>query len=670
MVRLLQLRFDDPTHTWTFDEVDAYPADVSDSVTEVAAGPGGLYLTGQYLWTGDSSTDEWTWNGWRAAGVAVDAGNQVFIADWMEGCIRIVNSLGQVLQRFGSEGTDAGLFTGAQAVACAADGTLYVSDVVGEGLSRVEVFSPGPAPKVTHTITASADAHGSITPSGTVTVDDGADQSFTISADPNHHVADVNVDGVSQGAITSYTFTNVTADHALAATFAVDTYTLDYSAGAGGADQRHVSADRGLRRRRHRGHGGAGRRLDFVSWDDGSTANPRTDANVTADVNVAAQFEADSAPPPTGSMVLNIGDATTYNRLIGIDSSGVTGATEMRTSTDDKATWSDWQAFAAQSVVALPGLAGTKTVWVEYGNTGPGVLESSAAVILAVSPIEAGCNFSLTVAADGSLRTWGNNESGQIGDGTTSVKRSIPTYVSSSSVWNTVSGGVQHTLGLKSDGSLWAWGDNAYGQLGIGLVGNKTTPTPVGGATDWASVSAGYIHSLALKTDRTLWAWGDNYYGELGDGTNTNSGTPQQIGVGNWKAVSTGYLFNLAIRSDGTLWAWGDNSDGQIGNGTKTNVNHPVQISGEGTWAAVSAGNWHSLALKNDGTLWALGPRWQLSAGRRHKRREVDAHSDWHRPRLGRCECRREPLIRSQGRRRSVGMGLPAARRRDRLDQH
>ena len=461
-----------------------------------------------------------------------------------------------------------------------------------------------------HDITASAGPGGSITPSGDVTVVHGGSQTFTVIPDPHHHIDRLLLGGASvtptdsgNGSF-SYTVSDVHADTTLEVTFAIDTFTLEYAAGPGGSITGDMSqtVDYGASGSEVTAVPDAG--YHFMSWSDGSTANPRTDRDVTAAVTVTAQFEADA---PTGTMTLNGGVPTTYSALVGLDSSGVSGATDMRTSTDGKATWSDWQPLAAESVIALPASTGTKTVWVQYRNGPSSALERSASVTLAVSPIEAGCNFSLTVAADGSLRTWGNNESGQIGDGTTSVKRSIPTYVSSSSVWNTVSGGVQHTLGVKSDGSLWAWGDNAYGQLGIGLVGNKTTPTPVGGATDWASVSAGYIHSLALKTDRTLWAWGDNYYGELGDGTNTNSSTPQQIGVGNWKAVSTGYLFNLAIRSDGTLWAWGDNSDGQIGNGTKTNVNHPVQISGEGTWAAVSAGNWHSLALKNDGTLWAWG---------------------------------------------------------------
>ena len=122
----------------------------------------------------------------------------------------------------------------------------------------------------------------------------------------------------------------------------------------------------------------------------------------------------------------------------------------------------------------------------------------------------------------------------------------------------TIAAGSNFTVALQSDGTLWAWGDNTYGELGNGTTTNAATPTRIGGGTTWSAVAAGSNFTVALQSDGTLWAWGDNTYGELGNGTTTNAATPTHIGGGTtWSAVAVGSNFTVAVASNGTLWAWG-----------------------------------------------------------------------------------------------------------------
>ncbi|CAM4263743.1 RCC1 domain-containing protein [Flavobacterium terrigena] len=176
--------------------------------------------------------------------------------------------------------------------------------------------------------------------------------------------------------------------------------------------------------------------------------------------------------------------------------------------------------------------------------------------------------------------------------------------------WQKISAGSSHTLGLKADGTLWAWGHNDTGQLGIGNTNNKSIPTRVGTGTNWVYVSASYDTSFAIKADGTLWGWGENTFYRIGDGTPTNRTAPVQIGTAtNWLSVDS-KNHTVAIKTDGTLWAWGFNSTGQLGNGTSSNdiyVTTPVQVGTDTNWSAACAGSDATIALKNNGTLWACG---------------------------------------------------------------
>ena len=178
----------------------------------------------------------------------------------------------------------------------------------------------------------------------------------------------------------------------------------------------------------------------------------------------------------------------------------------------------------------------------------------------------------------------------------------------STTVTPQIAGGGYFSLALKTDGTVWAWGKNDYGQLGDGTTTNRSTPAQITGLSDIIAISADNFHSLALKDDGTVWAWGKNDYGQLGDGTTSDSYTPVQVaGLSGVTAITLGNYFNLALKSDGTVWAWGKNNAGQLGNGTTSDSYTPVQVAGLSGVTGIGAGDWHSLAVKGDGTAWAWG---------------------------------------------------------------
>ncbi len=221
--------------------------------------------------------------------------------------------------------------------------------------------------------------------------------------------------------------------------------------------------------------------------------------------------------------------------------------------------------------------------------------------------ISAGSVNNFVIKEDGTLWTWGDNQYGKLGLGDTTNKN-IPTQVGINNSWKYVSGGISHTLAVKTDGTLWAWGRNYYRELGLGDTTDRNIPTQVGSATDWKSVSAGPEHSIGIRTDGTLWAWGRNRYGELGLGSTIDKNIPTKVGSAtDWKSVSTGYYHSVAVKTDGTLWAWGRKDNGRLGLGITTDKNIPTQVGSDTDWKSVSTGYYHSVAVKTNGTLWAWG---------------------------------------------------------------
>ncbi|HEX9061072.1 MAG TPA: alpha/beta fold hydrolase, partial [Clostridia bacterium] len=157
------------------------------------------------------------------------------------------------------------------------------------------------------------------------------------------------------------------------------------------------------------------------------------------------------------------------------------------------------------------------------------------------------------------------------------------------------------------DGTVWAWGDNTYGQLGDSTNTNSSTPVQVSGISGVRAISAGYGHTLALKDDGTVWAWGNNICGQLGNGLNTNTNTPVRVtGVPLIKDVVCGDNHSLAIGQDGSLWSWGNNSSGQLMDGQTKERNTPYQVTGFKSVRAVS-GSYHTMVLDSDGSVWTCG---------------------------------------------------------------
>ena len=264
------------------------------------------------------------------------------------------------------------------------------------------------------------------------------------------------------------------------------------------------------------------------------------------------------------------------------------------------------------------GLSSDGKVYV-WGGDGDGQLGDDSAtnrsatilvpgLIGVVAAVAAGDRHTLALMSDGSVWAWGRNDFGQLGFVTTK-NRSSPLQVPGLSGVVAVAAGFGHSIAVKSNGSVWAWGSNDSGQLGDGTTTSRSSPAQVPGLTGVAAVAAGYAHSIAVMSDGSVRAWGGNNVGQLGDGTTTNRSSPVQVPglTGVVVAVAAGYAHSIAVKSDGSVWAWGSNDSGQLGDGTRTNRSSPVQVPGLTSVVAVAVGDAHSIALKSDGSVWAWG---------------------------------------------------------------
>jgi alpha-tubulin suppressor-like RCC1 family protein len=247
------------------------------------------------------------------------------------------------------------------------------------------------------------------------------------------------------------------------------------------------------------------------------------------------------------------------------------------------------------------GTTRTSLTPIEVSGLGPGS---------GVIAISAGASYSLALKKNGSVVSWGLNHRGQLGDGTTVLRRApVPVHGlgPGSGVSAVSASGGFWSLTLKSDGTVLSWGNNDSGQLGDGTTSSRSVPRPVSGfgvGSGVVSVAAGGLHGLALKRNGAVLAWGENSGGQLGDGTHSSRGIPgpvASLGSGSTAVgLSAGFVHSLVLQSGGTVLAWGRNVSGQLGTGTTSDAASPVVVSGLGPNSGIgllSAGGAHSLAL-------------------------------------------------------------------------
>ena len=229
----------------------------------------------------------------------------------------------------------------------------------------------------------------------------------------------------------------------------------------------------------------------------------------------------------------------------------------------------------------------------------------------ATPAVSSGNHHSVALHADGTVRTWGDDSSGQLGLGRTLLTRAPAPVLGLSNVAQ-VSSGFNHVVALLRDGTVWAWGVNGLGQLGDGTTTNRSTPAPVEGLTGVIEISAGYGFTLALKGDGTVWSWGENYRGQLGYGYDESRRVPLHVpGLPFIRHIAAGGGHSLALSDEGIVWGWGANDVGQLGDGTltelytgRTDARPVVQLSGVAT---ISAGGQFSVAATVSGLVYAWG---------------------------------------------------------------
>jgi alpha-tubulin suppressor-like RCC1 family protein len=288
--------------------------------------------------------------------------------------------------------------------------------------------------------------------------------------------------------------------------------------------------------------------------------------------------------------------------------------------------FTDWCQVSAGNQHRL-GVRTNGTLWAwgtgYSGKLGDGTLAERTSPVSVVGGFTdwcqvSACYNSIGVRRNGTAWAWGCNTCGLLGDGTTVNKSSPVSVVGGFTDWCQVDAGDKHNLGVRKNGTAWAWGSGAYGQLGDGTTVNKSSPVSVvGGFTDWCQLSAGGYHSVGLRTNATMWVWGSGALGRLGNGTTVNTSSPVSVvgGFTDWCQVSAGRNHTLAVRRNGTAWAWGQGGQGRLGDGTAGGKSSPVSVIGGFTdWCQVSAGRYHSLGVRQNGTVWAWGGQ-QYSSG-------------------------------------------------------
>jgi alpha-tubulin suppressor-like RCC1 family protein len=255
---------------------------------------------------------------------------------------------------------------------------------------------------------------------------------------------------------------------------------------------------------------------------------------------------------------------------------------------------------------------------VTVGGNGPDVSSPTQVGSLATwSKTAMGYATALYLKKDGTLWGTGSNSNGQLGTGsTTNPERASSPVQIGTSVWTDIflsSSG--SSFAIKSDGTLYAWGLNTGGRLGLNDTISRSSPVQVGALTSWSKLATGGAESSttngAIKTDGTLWLWGGNSYGQLGQNDTVNRSSPIQVPSStNWASLAIAQQCTAAIKIDGTLWTWGGSTGaflGALGQTVKVDRSSPVQVGGLATWSAATSMDYAFLALQTNGTMWSWG---------------------------------------------------------------
>ena len=245
--------------------------------------------------------------------------------------------------------------------------------------------------------------------------------------------------------------------------------------------------------------------------------------------------------------------------------------------------------------------------WDPYGlPLGPGAPRGKVRPQL----VNAFFGVGLLLAPDGTLWCWGSTDSHD--PGLVEEPNQTPQRIGTDADWCWVAGSHSDALALKTDGSLWGWGWNGFGAATQARSRERVTrPTRIGTDTDWTQIAAGAGHCLALKSDGSLWAWGQNDHGQVGDGTTSNQFAVTRIGLDHdWTAIAAGDFNSFALKRDGRVWGWGvGDVMGRIADDLS-----PREIDSAGKVVAISANDYFLLALRSDGTLWICGANAHVTA--------------------------------------------------------
>lgn len=230
--------------------------------------------------------------------------------------------------------------------------------------------------------------------------------------------------------------------------------------------------------------------------------------------------------------------------------------------------------------------------------------------------IKAGSEFTIAIKSDGTLWGWGYNANGQLGMSSTYQTITSPTQLNEDTDWKEIATGSCHSLALKNNGTLWASGLNGNGQVGAGEESQYEEFVQIGTDSDWVFIEAGYVSSYAIKKDSSLWAWGYNGNGQLGVGDLEQKSTPTHVGTDNdWQSVSCGGLFVLGLKQDKSLWQWGYFVTLDTSGYVYDNISTPYCVNSTRNWKMISAGFQAAFALTENGTIWAYGDNTNYAVG-------------------------------------------------------